>query len=303
MGFAILTFCGVFLLIAAIGLVMFYRGAMVKRLSSIVTQQKEERSLVETLQQTGTSLGAVVEKFEKVMPKTQAEVGVVQQRLIRAGFRNDSAVSFFYGTKVVVILILCTIVFFTGIGGDNPFILYGAALGVGYLAPDFWLGRKIKTRQKRIRLGLPDVLDLLVICVEAGLGLDQATARTAQELKKAQPAVADELSVVALEQSAGKPREDAWRHMAERTDEGTVRNLVSMLIQSEQFGTSIAKTLRTHSETLRIQRIQQVEEMAAKTTVKLIFPLVLFIFPCLFLVVLGPAAILMSESFKEYLTH
>ncbi len=303
MAFAIVTFCAVFLVIAAIGLAMFYRGAMVKRFSSIVNPPKEERSLVETLQHTGSSLGAVVEKFEKVMPKTQAEVGVVQQRLIRAGFRNDSAVSFFYGTKVVVILALCTILFVTGIGGESPIILYAAALGVGYLAPDFWLGRKIKTRQKKIRLGLPDVLDLLVICVEAGLGLDQATARTAQELKKAQPAVADELSVVALEQSAGKPREDAWRHMAERTDEGSVRNLVSMLIQSEQFGTSIAKTLRTHSETLRVQRIQQVEEMAAKTTVKLIFPLVFFIFPCLFLVVLGPAAILMSESFKEYLTH
>lgn len=303
MGFVIFTFCCVFLLFASAGLLLFYRGAMVKRISSIVTQRKQERSLVETLQQTGSSLGVVVEKFEKVIPKTQAEVGVVQQRLIRAGFRKDPAVSFFYGSKVLVILGLCAVVFVTGVGHDSPFIMYAAALGIGYLGPDFWLGRQIKARQKKIRLGLPDVLDLLVICVEAGLGLDQATARTSQELMKAQPAVADELSIVALEQRAGRPREDAWRHMAERTDVDTVRNLVSMLVQSEQFGTSIAKTLRTHSDTLRVQRIQQVEEMAAKTTIKLIFPLVLFIFPCLFLVVLGPVGILMSESFKEYLTH
>src|SRR5579871_3397097 len=303
MGFVIVTFCCVFLLLASAGLLLFYRGAMIKRISSIVSQRKQERSLVETLQQTGTSLGVVVEKFEKVIPRTQAEVGVAQQRLIRAGFRKDSAVSFFYGSKVVVILALAAVVFFTGIGGGSPFMMYAAALGVGYLGPDFWLGRQIKARQKKIRLGLPDVLDLLVICVEAGLGLDQATARTAHELMAAQPAVSDELSIVALEQRAGRPRQDAWRHMAERTDVDNVRNLVSMLVQSEQFGTSIAKTLRTHSDTLRVQRIQQVEEMAAKTTVKLIFPLVLFIFPCLFLVVLGPVGILMSESFREYLTH
>lgn len=303
MGFVVITFLCVFLLLGSAGLLLFYRGAMVKRISSIVTQRKQERTLVETLQQTGSSLGVVVEKFEKVIPKTQAEVGVVQQRLIRAGFRKDSAVSFFYGSKVMVILGLCAVVFATGIGHESPFMMYAAALGIGYLGPDFWLGRQIKARQKKIRLGLPDVLDLLVICVEAGLGLDQATARASQELIKAQPAVADELSIVALEQRAGRPREDAWRHMAERTDVDTVRNLVSMLVQSEQFGTSIAKTLRTHSDTLRVQRIQQVEEMAAKTTIKLIFPLVLFIFPCLFLVVLGPVGILMAESFKEYLTH
>jgi tight adherence protein C len=293
----------VFLLIASAGVLLFYRAVMVKRISGIVTQRKQHRSLAATLQQTGTSLGVMVEKFEKVVPKTQAEVGVVQQRLIRAGFRKDSAVSLFYGTKVLVIVALVTTVALTGLGQQSPFVMYAAALGIGYLAPDFWLGKKISARQKKIKLGLPDVLDLLVICVEAGLGLDQATARTSQELSKAQPAVADELSIVALEQRAGRPRQDAWRHMAERTDVDTVRNLVSMLVQSEQFGTSIAKTLRTHSDTLRVQRIQQVEEMAAKTTIKLIFPLVFFIFPCLFLVTLGPAVILMSESFKEFLTH
>ena len=303
MGFIIVTFLCVFLLVASVGLLLFYRDAMLSRISAAVGQRKQERGLVTTLQQTGSSIGVVVEKFERVVPKTQAEVSVAQARLIRAGFRKDSAVSFFYGTKVLVPLVLCGVIFTTGIGHDNPFIIYAAALGIGYIAPDFWLGKKISSRQKKIRLGLPDVLDLLVICVEAGLGLDQATARTSQELMKAHPAISDELSIVALEQRAGRPREDAWRHMAERTDVDSVRNLVTMLVQSEQFGTSIAKTLRTHSETLRVQRIQQVEEMAAKTTIKLIFPLVFFIFPSLFLVTLGPAAILMMESFKEFLAH
>jgi tight adherence protein C len=160
------------------------------------------------------------------------------------------------------------------------------------------LGKRITSRQAKIRRGLPDVLDLLVICIEAGLSLDQATARTSVELKAAQPDLCDELSLVVLEQRAGRPRGEAWKHMAERTDVDCVRNLVSMLVQAEQFGTSVAKTLRVHSDTLRTQRVQAVEEAAAKTTIKLIFPLVLFIFPSLFVVVLGPAVISILASFK-----
>ena len=170
-------------------------------------------------------------------------------------------------------------------------------LGVGFLAPDFWLGRKIKKRQKHITRGLPDVLDLLVICVEAGLSLDQATARTAEELYHAQPELCDELGVTVLEQRAGRPRTEAWRNLAERTGVASLKNMVSMLVQSEQLGTSIAKTLRVHAETLRTQRVQMIEEQAAKTSVKLVFPLVFFIFPALFLVVLGPAVLVMIDSF------
>lgn len=303
MELAILAFCVMFLLIASGGLILFYREAMLKRIAAVVTPLEKQRGLKSTLQQTGLSLGIVVEQFERILPKSQAEVSVVQQRLIRAGYRKESAVKLFYGAKVLVPLTLCAIALVSGLGSSNPFFVYAAALGIGYLATDFWLGRMISKRQARIRLGLPDVLDLLVICIEAGLGLDQATARTAKELSRSQPAISDELGIVVLEQRAGRPRSDAWRHMAERTDVDIVRNLVTMLVQSEQFGTSIAKTLRTHSDTLRTQRVQSIEELAAKTTVKLIFPLVLFIFPCLFLVTVGPAIILMSESFNKYLIH
>ena len=301
--FAILAFVSIFLLIAGAGLLLFKGNSLAQRIAAVISRNAPVPKRTSAIEKTSATFGMVVEKLERVIPKTQAEVSVVQQRLIRAGIRSDSAIRFFYGSKVLVALILCVVVTVTRLEQQNPFIFYVMCLGVGYLAPDFWLGRMISTRQNKLRLSLPDVLDLLVICVEAGLGLDQALARTVQELRGTHRALADELGIVVLEQRAGRSRTDAWRHLAERTDVGVIRNVVSMLIQSEQFGTSIAKTLRTHSETLRTQRIQSVEEMAAKTTVKLIFPLVLFIFPCLFVVTLGPAAIVMVESFKNFLAH
>jgi tight adherence protein C len=301
MGFAIISFFVAFLLIASGGLLLFYREAMLQRISEVISpQQAKKKTLLGTIQQTGLSIGGVVEHFENVLPKSQAEVSVTLQRLIRAGYRKESAVKIFYGCKVLVPLLLCVLALASGLANMSPFFVYASALGLGFLAPDFWLGRQISTRQKRIRLGLPDVLDLLIICIEAGLSLDQATARTASELRNAQPQLCDELGIVVLEQRAGRPRADAWKHLAERVDVDCMRNLVSMLVQSEQFGTSIAKTLRVHSDTLRVQRVQAVEEAAAKTTIKLLFPLVLFIFPALFVVVLGPAVIMMMDSFKMF---
>jgi tight adherence protein C len=298
MGYAILAFCGVFLMIVSGGLLLFYREEMLQRISDAINPQRKEKSLLTAIQQTGISISGVVEHFENVLPKSQAEVSIVLQRLQRAGFRDESAVKIFYGSKVLVPLLFCILVLVTGLGDLGGFMMYLIAAALGFLAPDFWLGRRIKKRQSKVRRGLPDVLDLLVICIEAGLSLDHATARTALELKHAQPEVCDELNIVVLEQRAGRPRGDAWKHMAERTDVDCVRNLVTMLIQAEQFGTSIAKTLRIHSDTLRTQRVQAVEEAAAKTTIKLLFPLVLFIFPSLFVVVLGPALLSILDSFK-----
>ena len=300
---AILSFLGIFLLIAIVGLFVFQGETLKQRIAEVINRNKPVEKRPSAMEKTGAAVGAVVEKLERVIPKSEKEVGVMRQRLIRAGFRSENAVSYFYGSKVLVALILCMIVAVTGIGKNNVVILYLVCLGIGYIGPDFWLGKMIGRRQSKIRRGLPDVLDLLVICVEAGLGLDQALARTVTELKETHPALADELGIVVLEQRAGRSRAEAWRGLAERTDVDVIRNVVTMLIQAEQFGTSIGKTLRTHSETLRTQRVQTVEEMAAKTTVKLIFPLALFIFPCLFVVMLGPAVIIMSESFQQYLTH
>ena len=303
MGIAAVSFIAVFLLIASGGLILFYRQAMIQRISAVITPSEKQASFRETMEQAGATLGVMVQQLEHVVPKSQAEISVVQQRLVRAGYRSDSAVHFFYGAKAIIPLILCVLAFITGAGSYSPFFVYLVAVGLGYLLPDFWLGNRIAARQARIRRGLPDVLDLLVICIEAGLSLDQGVARTADELSIAQPAICDELAIVVLEQRAGSPRADAWRHFAERTNVDSVRNLVSVLVQSEKFGTSIAKTLRIHSDTLRTQRRQKVEEQAAKTTVKLVFPLVLFIFPSLFLVTLGPAAITIMESFDKNFTH
>jgi tight adherence protein C len=303
MGIAAVSFIAIFLLIASGGLILFYREAMIQRISAVITRREKQGTFRETMEQTGATLGVMLQQFERVLPKSQAEISVVRQRLVRAGYRTDSAVTLFRGAKVIVPLVLCILAFTTGAGNYSPFFVYLIALGLGFLLPDFWLGNRITARQARIRRGLPDVLDLLVICIEAGLSLDQSVSRTADELSIAQPAICDELAIVVLEQRAGCPRADAWKHFAERTNVDSVRNLVSVLVQSEKFGTSIAKTLRVHSDTLRTQRRQRVEEQAAKTTVKLVFPLVFFIFPSLFLVTLGPAAITVMESFDKYLTQ
>jgi tight adherence protein C len=304
MGIATVTFIVIFILISSAGLLLFHREAMVQRLSGLVTPGRKRASILGTLQRTGASLGNnMIGQLERLVPRSQSELSVVEQRLVRAGYRNDTAVKFFYGAKILAPLALCLIAATTGLAHFGGFFVYALALGLGFLAPDFWLGRQIASRQAKIRRGLPDVLDLMVVCIEAGQSLDQATIRTAEELRTVHPAITDELGVVVLEQRAGRARTDAWRQFAERTAVDVVRNLVSVLVQTEKFGTSIAKTLRIHADTLRTQRRQKVEEQAAKTSVKLVFPLVFFIFPSLFVVTLGPAIIVIQESFKTYLTH
>jgi tight adherence protein C len=300
MFFAILAFVAVFVLVGSVLVLLFYREAALDRISQVINpQRKQKTTLTETFQNTGSSIGNVVKKFENLMPKSENEVSVIKKRLMLAGYRNENAIKIFYGSKVLAPAVLALIAMVTGLANLGPFFVYLIAMGGGFLAPDFWLGKQIKKRQKKLTRGLPDVLDLLVICMEAGLSLDQATSRCAEELHDSQPEICDELGLVVLEQRAGRARSESWKNMADRTGVDSLRNLVSMLVQTEQFGTSIAKMLRVHSDTLRVQRIQMVEELAAKTSVKLVFPLVLFIFPALFLVTLGPAAIVMAESFSS----
>jgi tight adherence protein C len=303
MGIVVISFLVIFLLVASGGLLLFYRQSELQRMSSVVTARPELSELSNPSHGKNLWIGGMVQQLERVIPKSQREVSVVRQRMIRAGFRSEAAIKVFYGAKVLCPIALCVLAVVSGFADYSPFTAYAASLGLGYLLPDFWLGRRITIRQNSIRRGLPEVLDFLIICVEAGLSMDQATARTTQELRLAQPAISDELDIVVLEQRAGRARADAWKQFAERTGVDSVNRLVSVLIQSEQLGTSVAKTLRVHSDTIRTQRRQEVEEKAAKTTIKLVFPLVFFIFPSLFLVVLGPAAILMAESFQKYLLH
>lgn len=302
MGLAVFAFVAIFLLIGSAALLVFYRAETIQRLSAVIGPRSQNSGWRGRLNmdQAGASIKAIVQPFEKVLPKSPKEVSVVQQRLIRAGYRADSNVRILYGAKVLVPLSLCLLATVTRLNHYGPFLVYALALGLGYLAPDFWLGRRIAKRQLNFRLGLPDFLDLMVVGIEAGLSLDQALLRSTDELRASQPEIADEFGLVLLEQRAGRPRVDCWKHLADRVDIDVVRTLVAAVIQADQFGTSIAKTLRVYSETLRVQRRQKVEEMAAKTAVKLVFPLVLFIFPSLFVVAIGPAVIVMAESFTKY---
>ncbi len=297
----LLAFAGVFLLVLSAGLLLFYRHATLKRLADVVAPSSEQTAGWRRAFQLfpRTSVSNIVTPFEKILPRSPAEVSVTQKRLIRAGYRTDGAVRVFYGYKVAVPLAAVGLATVTRAYEYSPFFVYALCLALGFLLPDFVLGNRISNPQLNIRIGLPDALDLMVICIEAGLGLDQAIQRVAEELKLSHPEISDELSVVCLEQHAGRPRAEAWKNLAERTDVDALRAVVATLIQADQFGTSVSKAMRVHSETLRTRRRQQVEEEAAKTAVKLVFPLVFFIFPSLFLVTLGPAMITMMEGFAK----
>ena len=298
----ILTFCSIFTVLCAGGLLLFNRERK-PRISSILMSPLEPHLQIGPLQKAGDRLGSFVSRFDGVVPKSKNEVSILRRRLIRAGFRKESALQIFYGSKFLLMLAFLIVVLATGAARANYFVVILLALGAGFLAPDFWLSRRIKGRQRKIRLDLPDVLDLLVVCIEAGLSLEQAFSRAAEEMGGSRSHISDELSVVRLEQHAGYSRSESWKRVGERTGVDSVRHLASMLIQSEQFGTSIARNLRLHSQALRTHRIQQVEEQAAKTGVKIVFPLVLFIFPNLFLVVLGPALMQILDSLRGNFNH
>jgi len=302
MKLALFAFLAAFLLISSLGALLFHRQNTLRRLSK-VSAKAINASLLQSIAPTPRSrIEQLVKPFQKVVPRSPEDVTTIQKRLIRAGYRELAYVNIFYSSKALVPALLCILATITQVYTYAPLFVYALAAGLGFMVPDFWLSNRISARQLKLRLGLPEALDLIVICVEAGLSMDKATMRTSEELRISQPAIADELNLVYLEQRAGRPRGEAWKHLGDRTDVDNIRSLASILIQADKFGTSIGKTLRAHSETLRTRRRQDAEEQAAKTTVKLVFPLVLFIFPSLFVVTLGPSMIIMFEGFAKYLS-
>jgi tight adherence protein C len=238
-----------------------------------------ERWIVDTLKKVGN-----------VAPRSTKEMGKLQQKLTYAGYRNREAMVIFFGIRLGFALLVFVLMSTPLLMRPNlMFALAGC--GLGYLLPSMALGRLAKKRQHRIRLGLPDSLDLLVVSVEAGLGLDQAIQRVGQELAFAHPDLCDELRQINFELRAGKARPEALHNLAERTGIDDISSLVAMLVQTDKFGTSVAQSLRVHSETVRTKRRQRAEEAAAKTGVKMVFPLVFCIFPAIWVVTIGPAAI------------
>jgi tight adherence protein C len=233
---------------------------------------------------------AVLKRLGNAVPHSSNEMGKLQQRLVRAGFRTHDAVIVFFGIRIGFAVLVFGLLATPLIMRPNVgFALAGA--GVGYMLPSIVLGRMEKRRQHRIRMGLPDGLDLLVVSVEAGLGIDQAIQRVGEEIAFAHRELSDELRLVNLELRAGKGRAEALRALAERTGVDDLASLVAMLVQTDRFGTSVAQSLRVHADTMRTKRRQRAEEMAAKTGVKMVFPLVVCIFPAIWVVTIGPAAI------------
>jgi tight adherence protein C len=226
-----------------------------------------------------------------------AEDEKVKQQLLSAGLRSSRSMNAYFSSRFLGPMIGVV----SGSLIHTNTVFWALSLGaVFYLVPDMWLKMKIKKRRERIRKSLPDALDLLVICVEAGLGLDQAMLRVGQELIISHPDIHQEFMQVNLEQLAGKPRLEAWKSAAERTQIPEFSLFVSMLTQADRFGTPIVRALSRFGDEIRLKRRQRAEEMAAKTKIKILFPLVLFIFPCIFIVLLAPAILNIAKNMQSF---
>jgi tight adherence protein C len=251
-------------------------------------------SMTETLMSPKKSTGATdaIKVLGSIIPASPQDLIAVKRDLVMAGYRSENSAAVFNGIRILSALVLLAIAF---IVKDkltaNPVLrimLMVGGGGIGYMAPGFILDSKINRRQKILRLSLPDAIDLMVISVEAGLGMDQAISYVGKELHIAHPELSNELGLMSLEVRAGIRRTEALHNLADRTGESEIRKLVSVLTQTDRFGTSMANALRTHSEYMRIERRQQAEERAAKIGVKLVFPIFFFILPSMLLVTVGP---------------
>jgi len=242
----------------------------------------------------------VLEAMGSTLARHSGSARVVQDLLIQAGYRSPRAPALFWGIRFALMIGLAVLVVLTApLLGAAAMVTALAAVyfaAVGYIAPVFKVRSRARARQKEITLALPDALDLMVVCVEAGLGINQAMVRVASEIHHVSVVLAEEMHLMNLEIRAGRPRNEALRNLAERTGVEDVRGLVSTLIQAERFGTPIGPALRVHAETLRDKRKQRAREAAAKTTIKLVFPLVFCIFPAMFVVLVGPGVIQIIEA-------
>jgi tight adherence protein C len=259
-------------------------GARLRALGGQATQAPEKPTI-----RMKERLEQALDPISKAIPLSPSDVSRTRAWLIQAGLREPRHASYYFGARMVLAFLgLAGVVVFSGLD-SVPLLVCVPALG--FFIPRFFLKRMIKERQRRITIALPDALDLTVICVEAGLALDQALMRVGKDLHHAHPDLSDEFHLVNLEMRAGKPRAEALRNLVDRTGVDDIRALVGTLIQTDRFGTSIAQALRVHSDSLRTARRQRAEEQAAKTTIKMVPPLVLFILVPFLAVTVGPALI------------
>ena len=291
------TFLMVMVLMSWVAYRLFYKpGRFMKQLGTPVIHG-ESSVMVGEIADGETAPSAVVTFLQQIGSRVNnpedVEVKDIRTDLIRAGFRSEHALGVLYGVRVIAALVmaaLCGLLVMRLPQANLPMSVILIAFGgvIGWILPKMFLERRVKSRQEIIRLSLPDALDLLVVSIEAGLGLDMALQHVARELQVSHPQLSEELSLVTLEMRAGKRRADALRNFADRTGEGEVRKLVAILVQSDRFGTSMGESLRTHSDFMRTRRRQDAEERAGKVGVKLVFPIFFFILPSMLVVAAGP---------------
>jgi tight adherence protein C len=298
---AVFTFLAVILVSSAVFLYFTSREAMqtwrrrADGTSGLSESGAQPDNVIDELK---AQLQAVLEWLGKLnQPSNMEEVRATRRKLITAGYRNGKAPIFFLGAKLllaVVIVCVLTLIPAKVLGFPSASQLtffYVLAAACGYYAPVLWLRRAIAQRKDALGRAIPDALDLMVVCVEAGLGLDQAIGRVGEEVKRTHPELGDELNLLSLELRNGVARQEALRNLAQRTDLEEVSSLVALLVQTDRFGTSIGQALRVHADAMRTTRRLKAEELAAKLPVKLLLPLIFFIFPSMFIVVIGPACI------------
>jgi tight adherence protein C len=245
----------------------------------------------------------LMQPFAGRQEKTSAEaLALVRRRLTYAGFRRETSVMTYMGSRVVFAALLPAIVLLTPAAWnlEQLQLVFGlcAAAGIGLIAPSYWLDQKVKARQKSLRLALPDALDLMVVCVEAGLGINASLKRVAEDFRTTHPILSAEFELANFETRAGKSTTDALRTLADRTGVAEVSSLVAMLIQTERFGTGLADTLRVHADGMRLRRLQSAEEQANKAPLKMLFPTV-FIFVAMIMIIVGPGFLQMSQYFAK----
>jgi tight adherence protein C len=280
------------------------RDAVIGRLDQLQTANQPQEVIARRRRQVKSArLMSVLQTLGQQVGSGRKDTTAIRLFLIQAGFSDPRAVSVYWASRVILPVGLSALAVFglPLLGFSSTRMLMGVLWlgGLGWIGPTFYVRSRLKARQKEVQLALADMLDMLVVCVEAGLGLNQALVRVADEIDHVSPVLGEQLALVNLEMRAGTPRDEALKNLADRTGLADIRALVNMMIQTDRFGTSVADALRVHSETMRTKRRQRAEEAAAKTTIKLVFPLVLLVFPAMFLVVIGPSALAIYRTFSK----
>ena len=291
--FAICAFLMLMVILSWVGYRLIYKpGKFMRQLGRPVITTDSHQAIDAGARRSPARSSPFLHGLGSRVPSSEEEVATLKADLIRAGFRSENALPVFYGVRIVVTLLMLVLcIMMEAKMPPNPVMKLGlmaSGIGAGWVLPRFFLEKKVAKRQEILRLSLPDALDLLVVSIEAGLGLDQAIQHVARELYASHPQLSDEMSLVTLEMRHGKRRSEALRNFAERTGEAEFRKLVAILIQNDRFGTSMGESLRTHSDFLRVRRRQEAEERAGKVGVKLVFPIFFFILPSMLVVAAGP---------------